>query len=379
MKFADITGHKEAIGKLKGMVDSGKLPHALLLHGPVGVGKGRVALALLQYIYCESRTGGDSCGKCPACLQSQKLNNPDIHYVFPIVKKDKLLISADYIEEWKEFLKISPYFSQEIWLDVINAGNSRPMIHVTESEEMLRVANLSAYGSGYKAFMVWLPEKMNAEAANRLLKLIEEPFEDTLFIFISNNPGEILPTVRSRLQGVEFKALTDMEVTTSLELKGVAHDEALSAAHISAGNMNKALALVSEEGETKEFISGFISVMRGAYSRNMPELRRLADLFAGYGREKSLRLLDYFGRMVRESFISNLKTQGLTAMMPEEQAFVAKFGPFVNAANVEEISRQIDRAREDISRNANQKIVWFDFMIEITRLIRLSNPGKVPS
>lgn len=370
MRFRDIIGHGQEIEKLVTMADNGRIPHALLLHGPSGVGKTRVARAFVQYLFCSERHDGDSCGRCPACLQASSLGNPDIHYIFPIVKKDKNDTAADFAEEWLEFMERSPYMSPEEWLDIIEAGNSRPMIHVTESEELLRQSSLSAYGDGRKVFVIWLPEKMNPDASNRLLKVIEEPFEDTLFILISNSPAEILPTVRSRLQGLEFRPLPDEDIAGFLRSAGKSAEEAEVLAGIAKGNMNRAAALVAEDGEYAAFAAVFMGVMRAAYARRMPELREYADTFAGYGREKAMRLLIYFARMVRESFISNLSCPSLETMTPSEKTFVGRFGPFINVANMEELLSQIDRAREDISRNANQKIVWFDFLVELTRLIR---------
>lgn len=378
MKFRDIIGHKKEIRKIVGMADQGKIPHALLFHGPSGIGKTSVARAFMQYILCSAPQGGDSCGKCPNCLQTASLNNPDVHYVYPVVKNSAHPkgLSAEYSAEWASFLQDNPFMSPSAWLEAIEAGNSRPVIYVTESEEMLRAASLSSYGGSYKIFFVWLPEKMNVETANKLLKIIEEPFDDTIFIFVSNDPGSIIPTVRSRLQGVEFSRLPDEEITEFLIGKGKTPAQASAIAKIARGDMNSASLLASRDGETDTFRKDFIGVMRACYTRKMPELRAFSDSFAGYGREKGIRLLHYFSRMVRESFISNLKCGRLESMTPDEDAFVEKFGPFINAYNVEEMISEIDRAREDISRNANQKIVWFDLLVTLTRLIRTSPEMK---
>ena len=378
MRFSDIIGHRNQIHNLMAMADSGRLPHAILLHGPSGVGKTAAALAFIQYLNCSDRKDGDSCGRCPSCVQTGKLNNPDIHYIFPVIKNAKHPkgLSDEYADEWKEFLDKHPYMPFEEWLDAIDAGNSQAIINKSESEEILRTSSLSTYGNGRKIYLVWLPEKMNVEAANKLLKVIEEPHSDTLFILVSNNPGVILPTIRSRVQGIEFNRLPDEEVTGYICTQGKTYEQAASLAKIAKGNMNRAIQLTAREGELTDFNNDFIGVMRSAYARKMESLRDYADKFAGYGREKSGRLLDYFARMTRESFISNLQCKALESMTLEEEGFVARFGPFINAANVEEILEQIDRAREDISRNANQKIVWFDFLIELTRLIRTKGMGK---
>lgn len=372
MQFKDIIGHSEAIQKLKEMADRKMMPHALLLHGPSGIGKHRLARAFISYLNCKSHIDSDSCGHCPACVQTASFNNPDIHYIYPVIKKNSPSrnISSDYAEEWTDYVRNHSYMPEEEWLSCLDAGNSRPIIYVAESEEILRLSSLSTYGAGYKIFLIWQPEKMSSEAANKLLKVIEEPFEDTLFIFVSDNPGEILPTIRSRLQTIEMKALTEDSLTDFFMNSGKTAQEARSLAKIAKGNMNRAHRLIENDGELHEFTTLFITVMRACYGRKMVELKGLADSFASFGREKSLRLLDYFARMVRESFISNLHIESLQALTPEEISFVEKFGPFINASNIEEISSQIDRAANDISRNANQKIVWFDFLIELCRLIR---------
>lgn len=372
MKFSDIIGHEKAKERLRAAVDSARLPHAILLHGPSGVGKTRLARALAQYVNCTGRAGGDSCGQCPACRQTEALNNPDIHYIYPVVKKpstDKP-VSTDFSDEWKKMLEQHSYMPMEAWLDLLDAGNSQPQIYVYESQEIIRTASLSAFGSKYKIFLIWLPEKMNIDTANKLLKAIEEPYGDTLFILVSNNPGAIIPTINSRLQKIELEPLPSSDIVDFLVSKGKTFEEASSLARIAGGNMNKASALAERGGETDEFPSLFIDVMRCCYARKITNLRNHADNFASFGREKSLRLLLYFSRMIRESFISNLRIPALSAMTENEESFVAKFGPFINAANTELLMKEIDDAYNDIMRNANQKIVWFDLFLTLTRLIR---------
>lgn len=374
MKFSDIYGMEKAKQELRAMADSGQMPHALLLHGPTGIGKMRLARALVQYICCKHHVDGDSCGVCPSCLQTDGFNNPDIHYVYPIVKRSSpsITISADCIDRWREMLTRHSYMPPEQWLNLLEAGNSQPMIYVSESEEMLRVASLSAYGSGYKIFVVWLPEKLNTDAANKILKLVEEPFPDTIFIMVSNDPGGILPTIFSRLQRVSVNPPEEREVISWLSGFGISEDDATRIARISCGNMAKAGELAESTGESIDFASIFKDTMRSAYSRQIASLRAISDKAAGFGREKSLRLLDYFSRMIRENYIYNLGIGNLTAMTRDEEEFSRRFSPFIHSGNVEAMHKTISSAKLDISRNANAKIVWFDTFLIILRLLRLS-------
>lgn len=373
MRFSDIVGNKECIGILRNMVDTDKIPHALLISGPPGIGKMRLARAYIAYLNCENPThDGDSCGKCPSCRQIEALNHPDVHYVYPIYKiksKDKI-VSSDYLTEWKRFLKESPYMDFPFWMGLMNAGNSQPLISVDDAAEINREASLSTFSAKYKIFLIWLPEKMNLSAANRLLKTIEEPHEDTLFLCVSNDPGSILPTIYSRLQRVEMTRPATDEIASALTAKGVGPSSAGIFAKLSEGSLLKAFQYAVSEGETGEFGDIFRSAMRNAFQKKVGALKAMSERLSDFGREKMIRLLDYFARMIRENFIANLCMPPLNVMTPEEEDFSHKFAPFVNSANVEDMLKEIDEARRDISRNANTKIVWFDFLINLMILIR---------
>lgn len=373
MTFADITGMDTIKQELRVMTDSDKIPHALLLHGPQGIGKMRLARAFVQYICCTSRRDGDSCGVCPACRQTAKFNNPDVHYVYPVVKKSSptRTISTDYIDQWRKMLSDYEFMEPERWLELLDAGNSQPQIYVNESAEIERTATLSTYGSRFKIFVVWLPEKLNEMAANKLLKLVEEPFPDTLFIMVSNNPAAILPTISSRLRRIAVPRPSDNDVATWLVRKGIPQPEAERVARVAQGNLALAVQTALAAGEEIEFLALFKDVMRQAYSRNVAALKTLSEKTAALGREKAIRLLTYFSRMIRENFICNLRIPALRSMTREEEEFASRFAPFIHSGNVECIEREINRAINDISRNANQKIVWFDFMLQLLIMLRM--------
>ena len=373
MRFADIIGNHDAIEALRRIVDSEKIPHALLLSGPAGIGKMMAARAFVAYLNCENRTpDGDSCGKCPSCRQIAANNFPDLHYIYPIAanKSGGKLVSSGYIEEWNRFLSESPYMDYPYWVRLMNSGTTQPIINRYEADELLQKAALSNYSAKFKIFLIWLPEKMNAAAANRLLKVIEEPHEDTIFLCVSNDPASILPTIYSRLQRIPFYRPSDDEISATLRSKGLSPQNAGVFANLAEGSIIKALQYASEEGELVEFSEIFRSAMRSAFARKVIELKAMSDRLADLGREKSLRLLDYFSRMIRENFVANLCLPPLNVMTPDETAFSSKFAPFINVANVEEILTDIDEAKRDISRNANSKLVWFDYLVHLMILIR---------
>ena len=217
MKFSDIIGHKKEIKSLREIVDSGNIPHALLFCGKQGIGKVRVARAFSQYVHCRNRINGEPCGVCPSCVQENLFNNPDTHYVYPVVKKDGVLVSQDILETWREMNQNYSYMPKEIWNSLIKAGNSQPAIFVSESDDIISKSSLSNYQENYKIFIIWQPEKMRVEAANKLLKIIEEPFEDTIFILVSNEPEKILPTIFSRTQRINFKPLSQSEIAENIK------------------------------------------------------------------------------------------------------------------------------------------------------------------
>ena len=378
MRFKDITGHKEIIDSLKTLVNTGRIPHAFLFSGISGIGKHRTARALAQYIHCKNRQDGDSCGVCPSCLQHQKHNNPDLHFIYPIVKKEGALISKDLIEPWKEMLDQFSYMPPEKWNELIKAGNSQPAIYVFESEDILSRASLSAFQENFKIFIIWMPEKMRPEAANKLLKVIEEPFEDTIFILVSNNDNKILPTIQSRTQRYNFKPLSEEELRDLLVKNGVSGEMATDAAKISEGSLQKADEIACHPDELIEFSNLFKEIMRAAYLLKAKALKELSETAAAFGREKLLRFLAYCGRMIRENYIFNYNIPPLVMMTRDELDFSSRFAPFIHDGNVQQLSEEITRAAIDIERNGNSKIVMFDLFLLLSRLVRMPKTATLP-
>lgn len=370
MKFSDIPGHSDIKDHLKHLVDDDCIPHALLISGPAGSGKLALARAMSQYMHCRNHLNGDSCGVCPECLQHQSINYPDMHYVYPVIKRNGK-ISTDYIAQWREFMSESDFAPYDRWLDLIDAGNTQPVIYAEESIDILHVMNMSNFSAKYKVMIVWLPEKMVEAAANKLLKIIEEPYADSKFIFVSNEPQKILPTIFSRTQRVNVSRLSDSEISNILSNRfHIDYAAAMECAALSSGNINKAIESISHSTESDEFFNLFCDIMRRAYARDLRELKDISDSSASMGREKLRRFLAYCTHMLRENFITGIGNIHLANMNEREAAFSSKFSPFINYRNIEQLMQTFDSAYEDIGRNANPKIVLFDTFLSLLILIR---------
>jgi len=372
VRFSDIPGHENAKSDLRELVASGHVPHALMLSGPSGSGKMLLARAYAQYLHCSNPQDGEPCGVCRDCRLHAEMNHPDLHFVYPIVKNKtkRILVSADLSEQWRKFLEETPTMPEEKWLELIEAGNSQTAIHVEEAEDIVRADSFPPYSSRYKIFIIWQPERMRAETANKLLKVIEEPSDGTIFIMVSNNELQVLPTIFSRVQRIHTGRLSDREITDYLNTRfHFPLEKAVQYASLCGGNLIRADEFGSHSGENDEFLTFYQEIMRAAYAKRVTRLKQLSENMTGFGREKIRRFLDYMARMIRENFIYNMKIPQLTALTPGEEAFSTRFSPFINHCNVEDFLSETDRARRDVERNANAKVVLFDYFLIIIILL----------
>ena len=291
MFFKDVIGQDEVKQRLLRSVDSGHIAHAQLLCGPEGIGKFAMAMAYARYIHCTNRQQGDACGVCPSCKQYAAFTHPDLHFVFPIVKVEKKKrICDDYLPEWCEFLKEHTYFGIDSWLSYINAENKQAMIYGEESESILRKMSLKSYESPYKIMIIWLPERMNDTCANKLLKLLEEPYPGSVFLLVSNNPERVLGTIRSRSQLIEMRSLPTPVIAEALQSRyGIAAQDALAVAHVAEGSYLRACESLQLNEESRLFFNYFVQVMRLAYGRKIKDLKAWSEEVADLGRERLSR------------------------------------------------------------------------------------------
>lgn len=374
MFFKDIVGQNEVKERLVTSARKGLIPHAQLFCGPEGVGKFPLALAYAQYLNCENPTDSDSCGKCPSCVKYAHLTHPDLHFVFPIVKKaaKKKEVCDDYIADWREFVKQhNYYFNLPQWLDHIDAENSQGLIYAKESEEILRKLSLRIYEAKYKIMIIWLPEKMHESCANKLLKIIEEPTDNTIFLLVSDTPDNIITTIQSRCQRINVHGVAESDIVQALESEyNILPEDAANVAHLSKGSYLKAVETISLNEEHKFFFNLFVQMMRASYARNIKEIKTIGNELAAIGRENQKSFLIYSQRMVREYFVSNLHQPEITYLAQDEANFGIRFAPFINERNIVGFMDELALAERHIEQNVNAKMVFFDLCLKITMLIK---------
>ncbi len=374
MFFKDIIGQSNVKEHLIRTVRDGFIPHAQLFCGPEGVGKFPLALAYVQYLNCENPTEEDSCGECPSCIKYGHLAHPDLHFVFPIVKKaaKKKEVCDDYIAEWRSFVKQNNYyFNLNHWLEEIEAENSQGLIYAKESEEILRKLSLRIYEAKYKIMIIWLPEKMHESCANKLLKIIEEPSDNTVFLLVSDTPDNIITTIQSRCQRVNIHGVDKDDIIQALQSEyNITAEDAANVAHLSKGSYLKALETISLNEEHKYFFDLFVQMMRASYARKIKEIKAIANELGGIGRENQKSFLIYCQRMIREYFVSNLGQPDMVYLAHDESGFGTKFAPFINENNIIGFMDELALAERHIEQNVNAKMVFFDLCLKITMLIK---------
>lgn len=368
MFFKDVIGQEETKQRLIQKVNEGRIPHAQLICGPEGVGKLPLALAYARYISCTNRGATDACGVCPSCVKFSKLVHPDVHFVFPVVKSGR---SDDYIVEWRRMVLNNPYFNLNHWLNEINAENAQAVIYTKESDEIMKKLSLKSSEGGFKITIIWLPEKMQLACSNKLLKLLEEPPEKTVFLLVSEAPDLILPTILSRTQRFNIRKIDEASIAQVLQQKyGVQQATSVTIAHLANGSFIKALETIHLNEESQLFFELFVNLMRLSYQRKIREMKLWSEQVAALGRERQKNFLSYCQRMIRENFIYNLHQKELVYMTPDEQNFSTRFAPFVNERNVIGIMNELSEAQQHIEQNVNAKMVFFDFSLKMIVLLK---------
>ena len=375
MNFSQIPGHKEIKAKLLRSVKEERVSHAQLFTGPEGCGSMALALVYARYISCENKSDSDSCGTCKSCVKYEKLIHPDLHFVFPVIKGKKATdpVSDNYIEEWREFVKRSPYFSLNNWMDSIEVGNAQGMIFASEASEIIKKLNLKTFESDFKIMIIWLPEKMHQATANKLLKMIEEPPEKTLFLLVSEEPDKIISTILSRCQLIKIPSFKNHDIEKYLTGRfNIPAEKAADLSRVSNGNITRAIELCENEDSSLANLEHFKSLMRFAWKRDILSIINWSDEISTTGREAQKNFISFSMRILRENLMLSLGQlkNNLVFLTGEEATFSGNFHPFINQSNVYKLAEEFNLVYSHIESNGNAKIIFLDLALKVTRLIR---------
>ena len=371
MKFSEVIGQHEISKRMMQMVADEKVPHALMLCGPAGCGKLAVALAMASYLLGDR----DESANANAAAMLAKFQHPDLHFVYPVIRpagtsSEKKITSDDFTRQWTSLLTETTYFSFEEWLNRMEAVNQQAQIFAAEGDVITHKLSLKSSQGGYKVCLIWLPERMHTTFANKILKLLEEPPAQTVFILVSEEPHLLLETIRSRVQRIDLRRIDDEDIEKALMAKrGLDAGNAHRITRIANGNWLKAKEMLDASNENNQFLDIFIMLMRMAYARNTKGMKKWTDTVSAFGREKQRRMLKYFSLQVRENFMTNFGNPQLTYQTEEEETFSKNFARFINEANVIEIQELIDHTIRAIGQNANAKMQFFDFALKMIVLI----------
>ncbi|MBQ3233749.1 MAG: DNA polymerase III subunit delta [Alistipes sp.] len=377
MKFSEIIGHDDLKRRLRQQIDAGRVSHAQLFTGLAGYGTLPLALAYVQYLFCPNRHAGDSCGECPSCRQIEALAHPDLHFVFPVNKREKKsgeVVTSDlFIEKWREIWhEKRGVFSAEEWYEMLDLGKTmKGLITAKESEEIIRKLQFKSYSSEYKAMIIWLPEAMNQEAANKILKILEEPWEKTLFILVSERPELLLQTITSRTQEVSVPRIDVATLRDVAIAEGKSPEEALNMARLAGGSLLELGELMRGESDEMrhQCFELFTRLMRLSYNDKHLELFEWADDMTALTREGQRQFFLHSVRLLRESYMLHAGLGKISYLWGEEAEFCAKFAPFIGNQNIEALISEIERAMLQIAQNGAPRIVFTHFALAVSKMI----------
>ncbi len=375
MRFADIIGQSQLKRQIVESIERGRISHAQLFSGAAGAGTLPIALAYAQYLNCTNRHDGDSCGECPSCVKMQQMAHPDLHFVFPVNKQGKksgeVVLSSEFMDLWREVVsQTGGYFTRQQWNDKLDLGKTlKGMITAREADEIIRRLSFKSFESEYKIMVIWQPESMNDEAANKILKILEEPWQKTIFLLITERADLLLPTIISRTQEVAVPRLT---VEDLIPIAGC--DDRMQAANmarLAAGDVieMKRIAGGGDDALRHECFDMFCRLMRLSYNDKHLELMEWADEVSALPREQQRAMLIHSARLLRESYMLHAGLGSISYLWGEEADFCNKFAPFIGNQNVEFILEQIELAMRQVSQNGNSRIIFTHFALAVSKTI----------
>ena len=374
MRFSDIIGQEELKSHLTDSIDKGRISHAQLFTGIAGAGTLPLAIAYAQYLNCPNRKDGDSCGVCPSCQQIAQSAHPDVHFIYPVNKQGKksgeVVLSAEFLPQWREIMSQSGgYFTRQEWYDKLDLGKTlQGMISAKEADEIIRRLSFKSFQSQYKVVIIWQAETMNEEAANKILKILEEPWENTVFLLVAERGDLLLKTILSRTQETSVPRL---KVEDLVSLSGASEQERRNMARLAAGDVIQMRRMVQGEGDElrEECFDLFCRLMRLSYNDKHLELLDWADEVAQLSREQPRQMLTHSARLLREAYMLHAGLGKISYLWGEEAKFCNNFAPFIGNQNIEILISEIESAMRQINQNGNARIVFTHFALAVSKQI----------
>lgn len=374
MRFSDIIGQEELKSHLTDSIDKGRISHAQLFTGIAGAGTLPLAIAYAQYLNCPNRKDGDSCGVCPSCQQIAQSAHPDVHFIYPVNKQGKksgeVVLSAEFLPQWREIMSQSGgYFTRQEWYDKLDLGKTlQGMISAKEADEIIRRLSFKSFQSQYKVVIIWQAETMNEEAANKILKILEEPWENTVFLLVAERGDLLLKTILSRTQETSVPRL---KVEDLVSLSGASEHERRNMARLAAGDVIQMRRMVQGEGDElrEECFDLFCRLMRLSYNDKHLELLDWADEVAQLSREQQRQMLTHSARLLREAYMLHAGLGRISYLWGEEAKFCNNFAPFIGNQNIEILISEIESAMRQINQNGNARIVFTHFALAVSKQI----------
>ena len=369
--FTRITGHAQLKAKLIGNIREGRVPHAQFFLGPRGSGTLPMALAYARYLLCSDRQVAEACGRCASCGMVDKLAHPDLHFAFPFFQSKEVRTCAPLIGEWREAVLKEPYLDGEVWRETLDGENKQLRIGVEVAADIARKLSLKAYLGGWKVMLIWLPEFMSVEAANKLLKALEEPEPSTAFLLVGHEHDRILPTILSRVQLVKLHALDPGEVADALQHRHpeLSPEERRTIAGRSEGDLLEAWAMASDTED--ELFVLFRDWLRACYANKVPDAVEFGEHFAKMGRERQKAFIRYALYLIRQCVLQWQQVPELIGVVGQEKEFVDKFSQLLNVRNAETIRKELEEAHAHLERNANPKVLFLDLSYRLGEGLRM--------
>jgi len=382
MLFKEVVGNLTTKEQLIEAVKNNRVSHAQLFSGKSGSAKLAIALAYAQFLNCENSTIDDSCNTCSSCLKYNNLSHPDLHITIPVLKINNIKnpVSDHFIGQWRKFIADNYYRSLNDWIDSFGTENKigqQGTIYVDEAKKIHKKLSLKNYEADYRVVLIWMPERMDVKTSNKLLKLFEEPPKGTIFILVSENASQLLPTINSRMQTIKVADFTTEDIISYFGNNILSSEKAKQLVNLTDADLGKISQILNEKEDNLDLFSNFSSWMRLSYKMDVQGISKWVDEISGKGRKQQKLFLSYTIKMIRECLIYNFASNSLLKTNENEHIFLTKFSAFIHEGNSILIAEKLEKSIKAINRNANAKILFFELSLQMGKFLKVKRKFAV--